>query len=213
MIKRILCVLLLTLVAALATAQPDLFHRPGFLAGRTMLTLSLFDEVRTELKTPADFNGKSDALLEKYSSEVQDVVQNSGGDFTAIRPQIEKLNAQYDDEVVKLLTSDQVSRLKQLFIQYNGANAITNPLISKDLGITDDQKAKIKTVQEDNFKKTAEVFQGGGSPEDNRTALAKLQEDLKTALANVLTDDQKKKFEDMKGAKFEFKKVEAPAGQ
>jgi hypothetical protein len=122
----------------------------------------------------------------------------------------EAINAKYDDEVVKLLTPDQLTRLKQLFIQFNGGNAIANPIIEKDLGVTDDQKAKIKQVQADSGKKMMDLFSSGGSPEDNMKAMQKLQEDQKGDLEKVLTDDQKAKFKTMQGDKFEFKKFPAP---
>lgn len=212
MIKRILLVLSFTLAAALAMAQQDFYHRPGFLAGRTVLTLALFEEVQTELKTPADFKEKSDALLTKMQGETQELFQNAGGDFASIRPAIDKVNAKYDEETFKLLTADQVKRLKELFIQFNGAAAVPHPVISKDLGITDDQKTKIKALQDANQKKLIESFGAGGSPEEARKTIEKLQDELKDDIEKLLTDDQKAKFKEMQGTKFEFKKV-APAGQ
>ena len=207
MIKRILLVLSLTLAAALAMAQPDFYHRPGFLAGRTVLTLALFEEVQTELKTPADFKEKSEAQLTKMQGEIQELFQNAGGDFASIRPAIDKVNAKYDEETFKLLTADQGKRLKELFVQYNGAAAISHPVISKDLGITDEQKTKIKDAQDANSKKLIESFGGGGSPEEARKTIEKLQDDLKADLEKLLTDEQKAKLKELQGAKFEFKKV------
>ena len=43
--------------------------------------------------------------------------------------------------------------------------------------------------------------------------MKKLQDKYKTDLAAMLTDDQKKKLEDMKGAKFEFAKPAAGGGR
>jgi len=207
MIKRILLVLSLTFAAALAMAQQDFYHRPGFLAGRTVLTLALFEEVQTELKTPADFKQKSEALLGKMQGEIQELFQNAGGDFSSIRPAIEKVNAKYDDETFKLLTAEQVKRIKELFIQFNGAAAVPHPAIAKDLGITEDQKTKIKAAQDDNGRKLMESFGSGGSPEEARKTIEKLQNDLKAEIEKLLTEEQKTKFKEMQGAKFEFKKV------
>jgi len=212
MIKRIFLVTLLAAVAAVASAQADFFHRPSPLAGRTMLTLSLFEEVKAELKTNTEFNGKVDGLLEKLQAEMQEVFQNANGDFSSIRPAMEKINAKYDEEVAKLLSADQVSRLKQLFIQFNGEAAIPNAAISKDLEITDDQKAKIKQAQDENGKKLMEGFQNGDSPEDRQKNMVKLQDEFKATIGKLLTDDQRAKFKTMQGAKFEFKKVTADGG-
>lgn len=205
MIKRLLWVLTLTAMAMMANAQGDFLRRPSPFAGRTMLTLSLFDEVRTELKTSADVNSKVDGLVEKLQAELQEAFQGANGDFEGVQAAVDKVNTKYDGEVAKVLTDDQNSRLKQLFVQFNGASAITNAAIAKDLAITDDQKTKIKAAQDDNNKKMRESF-GGGGGDDPQVLFAKLQAELKAALDKVLTDDQRTKFKAMEGAKFEFKK-------
>ncbi len=212
LIKRFFVILAVTGLAAIAAAQFDMDHRPSPFAGRTFLTLSLFEEVRPELKTTADLNSKIDALHEKMDGERSEAFQGGGGgDFDAIRVTIEKINTKYDDEVLKLFSADQVTRLKQLFIQFNGAVAIANPLISKDLAMTDDQKAKIKAAQDDQSKKMRDLF-ANGPPEDGPKAFQKLQDDFKAALDKILTDDQRTKFKAMEGAKFEFKKITAEGG-
>jgi hypothetical protein len=204
MIKKIAWILSLVALTAIASAQGDFLRRPSPFAGRTMLTLSLFEEVRPEIKTTPDENTKIDALVEKLQTELQDAFQSGNGDFDAIRGSVEKINAKYDDQLAAMLTPEQNTRLKQLFVQYNGAAAIPNPAIEKDLGITDDQKAKIKAAQDDNNKAMRDAFSGGAP--DPQT-MAKLQDDLKTALSKILTDDQRAKFQAMQGTKFEFKKI------
>lgn len=211
MIRRFIWVLAALAAAAMASAQQDFDHRPSPFAGRTFLTLSLFEEVRADIKTTADQNTKIEALLEKMNGERQDAFSGGNGDFDAIRTAVEKLNAKYDDEVAKLLSSDQNTRLKQLFIQYNGAVALTNPSIQKDLELTDDQKAKVKAAQDDQGKKMRDLF-GNGPPDDFQKAMQKLQDETKIALEKVLTDDQRAKFKSMEGAKFEFKKIAAVGG-
>ncbi len=208
MLKRLPITLAFIAVAAMAAAQFDIDHRPSPFAGRSLLTLALFDEVRTELKTTAELNSKIDGVLEKMNGERQDLFQNAGGDFDSLRPAMEKLNIKWDDEVVKLFTPDQVTRLKQLFIQYNGALALQDSGTQKDLALTDNQKAQVKKASDDFYAKMREQFSSGFDPD----ALAKLTDDLKTALDKVLTDDQRTKFKAMGGAKFEFKKVAAAGG-
>lgn len=200
MLKRFIWTLTLVALAGVASAQGDFFHRPSPLAGRTLLTLSLFDEVRTELKTTPEVNGKEDDLLTKLQPEIGEAVQGGNGDFASIRPLIDKVNAKYDDEVIKLLSADQVTRLKQLFVQYNGNSSVTTPVIAKDLGITDDQKKQIDKIQADQAPKMMEAFQSGAE------AMKKLRDEFAANVEKVLTDDQKKKLKDMAGTKFEFKK-------
>ena len=207
MLKRLLLILSAVAVAGSASAQ-DFFHRPSPIAGRTLLTISLFEEVRAELKTTTDENSKVDALLEKLQGEIQEAISGANGDFSSVQGTIEKINAKYDDECLKILTADQGTRLKQIFVQFNGAGSITNTIVAKDLAITDEQKPKIKKIQDDQRQKMMETFQQGGSPEEAQKAFKKLQDDLAASLEKVLTDDQKAKLKDLAGAKFEFKKVE-----
>jgi hypothetical protein len=209
---RLFWILTIVAFAAIASAQGDFLRRPSPFAGRTMLTLALFEEVRTELKTTSDVNSKIDGLVDKLQAELQDTFQGANGDFDAIRPAIDKINAKYDDECAKILTADQNSRLKQLFIQYNGAMAIMNPAVSTDLAITEDQKTKIKAAQDDNNKKMRDAFANGGGQDEAQQTFAKLQDDLKATLDKILTDDQRAKFKTMQGAKFEFKKVTVDSG-
>lgn len=202
MLKRLIFIAIVTAAAVAAHAQGDFLHRPSPFAGRTLLTLALFDEVRTELKTTPDENTKIDGLVEKLQGDMQDAFQNGGGDPGSMRATIEKVNAKYDEQVTSTLTPDQTTRLKQLFVQFNGNGAIANSQIEKDLAVTDDQKTKINAAQDEAFQK---LFAGGGGPPDADT-MKKYQEDLGNALLKVLTDDQKTKFQGMQGAKFEFKK-------
>jgi hypothetical protein len=209
LIRRLIWVLAATALAAIATAQQDFDHRPSPFAGRTYLTLSLFEEVRTELKTTSDENTKIDELLGKLNAERQDAF--GGGDFDAIREAIDKINTKYDEEVQKVLTGDQTIRLKQLFIQFNGSTALANGSIQKDLALTDDQKAKVKAAQDDQAKKMKDLF-SAGQPDDFQASMKKIQDEVKAALDKVLTDDQRAKFKTMEGAKFEFKKFPPPGG-
>jgi len=205
MLRRLLFIVAASLVVGTVSAQ-DFFHRPSPLAGRTMLTLSLFEEVRAELKTSSDTNGKIDALLEKLGPDIQEAFGAANGDMKAMQAEIEKINNKYDDECGKLLSDDQNKRLRQLFIQFNGAIAATNPGISKELAITDDQKTQIKKLQDDQRQKMMDAFKSG-SPEEGQAAMKKINDEFAVGIDKLFTDDQRKKFKDMAGVKFEFKKV------
>jgi hypothetical protein len=204
MLKRLALISTLLILASMATAQ-DFFHRPSPLAGRTLLTLALFDEVKAELKTTADESAKQDEMLTKLGEEIQEAFSGAT-DFTAVRPTILKINDKYDGQLVGVLTADQLTRLKQLFIQYNGASSVRTESIAKDLALTDDQKAKIKKLQDDSGEKNSQLFQQGLSPEDMQKEMTKQLDQLNADIEKVFTDDQKAKLKAMEGAKFEFKK-------
>ena len=70
--------------------------------------------------------------------------------------------------------------------------------IAKDLGLTDDQKAKLKTAFEDMETKVKALRQDTGmSPEDRRAKLKEIREELVTKLKEFLTPDQLEKFKQM----------------
>jgi len=205
MLKRLIFVLAAMSVVGMASAQ-DFFHRPSPLAGRTLLTLALFEEVKTELKITPEESTKIDAELAKVGDDINAAISGSNGDFGSMRGEIDKVNVKHDEEVIKLLTPEQVTRLKQLFVQYNGTASVNQAWVAKDLTITDDQKTKIKKLQDDQWQKMMEAFQGG--QDEVQAAMKKGQDEFKEGVSKVLTEDQTKKMKEMEGAKFEFKKVE-----
>jgi len=205
MLKRLLFILAATALVGVASAQ-DFFHRPSPLAGRTLLTLAVFDEVKTELKLTPEETTKIEANLATLSDDINGAVSGAGGDFSAMRTEIDKVTVKHDEEVLKLLTPEQVTRIKQLYVQFNGLASVNQEWVAKDLSITDEQKAKIKKLQEEQWQKTMEAFQEG--PEAIQAAMKKSQEEFREGVSKVLTEDQTKKLKDMEGAKFEFKKAE-----
>ena len=72
---------------------------------------------------------------------------NGGGDPEAMRKMFEEARAKRLEQVKKILSADQYSRLKGIEIQLSGNAAILDPEIQKDLALTDAQKTKIKTLQ------------------------------------------------------------------
>lgn len=203
--RRVLLVVICLSAARLCHAQQDMFHRPSPFAGTSILTLALFDEVRTELKTSQEQNAKEDVLLVNLQREVQESMRTGIGDLAAQRPAIAKINGKYDEECLALLTEDQVRRLKQLFVQFNGGNAITNGVIAKELAITDEEKAKIQQLQDESTKKVRALFDQVLTPAEMREERAKLREQLKADIEKVLAVEQLAKFKGMFGAKFAFR--------
>ena len=207
--RRTFLVLITVAAATTAVAQVDYFHRPSPFAGKTLLTLSVFDEVRAELKTTPELNSREDGLLVDLQKEFDQALKDAPlkGGFSAVAPEIEKMNAKYDVECLKLFSVEQAKRLKQLFLQFNGGNSLTNTVISGDLTITDEEKARFKEAQDANAKKVKDAYLHSLPPDELHKLLANLQAELKATLEAVLTPDQQTKYKAMQGDKFEFKKA------
>src|SRR5262249_53915927 len=102
-------------------------------------------------------------------------------------------------------------RLKQLQIWQQGTFALTgNEDVAKELSLTDDQKAALKTISDESGKKIGEARSGLGrdASREDRTKvneqITAMRTEAETECLAVLTDDQKAKFTAMKGTKPDF---------
>jgi len=116
--------------------------------------------------------------------------------MTEIRENMAKRATELQKEVNDVLLPHQVARLKQITLQSrlrrgNTSDAIASDAVAKELGITDEQKEKLKAAQEEAQKEMQEK-------------LTKLQDELKAKVLKVLTAEQRAKFEKMVGEKIEF---------
>lgn len=117
-----------------------------------------------------------------------------------------------DEEVDKLLEQPQRDRLKQLVLQRQGLAALAEEKVAKELGLEPEQKDLVKQIMDDQRKKTQEFFQkmlsdGGGFQQDQVTThMKKLREQTEQDLAIVMTPEQKSKWDEMLGPKFEYKR-------
>ena len=107
------------------------------------------------------------------------------------------------EELAKILKPEQLKRLTEIYIQQAGIAALQDTEVSEKLKITDDQKEKLAKVREENQAAMRDLF-GGGDREAARTKMAELRKQNEEKTLAVLTEDQKKQFEEMKGKKFDM---------
>jgi Spy/CpxP family protein refolding chaperone len=70
--------------------------------------------------------------------------------------------------------------------------------ITKDLGLSDDQKAKVKTLMEDQAKKVQELRADTSlSQEDRRAKMKEIRDDMVSKMKEILTADQFEKWQKM----------------
>ncbi len=115
------------------------------------------------------------------------------------------------------LTSEQQKRLSQLENQQLAGNAFTNARVVKELGLSEDQTAKIAELNEEMTKERTELFRGlrgGGGGGFDREAFAEMQKKMKNLaddtaekIEKSLTAAQRSKWKDMTGEPFEFAKL------
>src|SRR5262249_47297403 len=159
-----------------------------------------------ELKLDQDQTDKVKAAVQQVQDKHKDEfakLRDLGQDER--RTKTQELNRTVSEETLKaagdILKPEQVKRLKQIELQQAGARAFTRAEVQKELALKDDQKEKIKTINDDAAKETRELNQGGNA-QGNREKLAALRKQTMEKIDAVLTDEQKKSWKEMTGEPF-----------
>jgi len=215
-LRFVLVTILVGAFAAPALGQPPFGGRGGGFGGPGMLLQN--KGVQKELKL-------SDEQIQKITDLTQKIRDKHKDDFAAL----EKLDQQErrekgmelfrsigeetNKELASVLKPEQSKRLKQISIQQRGSQAFNEDDVQTTLKLTDDQKDKIKTLNEDAGKEMREIFQNaqGNFREAGEKVSALRKETMEKVLA-LLTDEQKKSWKEMTGEPFEVKFEGGPRG-
>lgn len=122
------------------------------------------------------------------------------------RQKLEALATKFDEKISEILDPDQFRRLLGIYAQSNTINGLTHNLVAKEIGLSDAQVADIKKVQEELGAKLREVMTGGADfrSEETRNKMRAATEEISNKAVAVLSDEQKQKYEELKGAKFDL---------
>jgi hypothetical protein len=110
-------------------------------------------------------------------------------------------------QLKEVLEPGQLTRLRQVTLQMEGAFALGQDEVRKELKITQEQMMKFMAIVQELHKKVEPLVkeaQSGGNPEEIRPKIEQLRRDQAHKLEAVLTDDQKKQWKEMLGPKFEL---------
>lgn len=201
---------------------PGGFSGPGG-GGGDMLGLLMSEKVQQELEVIDDQKGQITKLAEAARENRPNVDFQSLRDMPEEerRQKMEELGAQMrerakenEGKLADILLPHQMDRLKQLSVRARGLRALGDPTVAEELGLSEDQKQQIIQVQQEVQEQMRGMFgrpgEGGeANREGMRERFEQMQKDNEAKILGVLTKEQQGKFEDMKGAEFEF---ERPAG-
>ena len=233
---RSVCKNMLVLGLALLLAGPALAQRgqgrggfgggfggPGFLLQNP--------GVQKELKLSDDQVKKitetTESIRDKHRDEFEALGKLEGDERREKGQELrKKVSEETQKALAEILKPEQNKRLKEITLQQEGARAFNDPEVQKALNLTDDQKEKIKTINEDAAKEMGDLFPprgrrgggGGGAPPDpgafkeRMTKMAAMRKETLDKATSVLNDDQKKTWKDMTGAPFEVKFEFPPGG-
>jgi hypothetical protein len=178
------------------------------------LGLLRIPEVQAELKMTQPQIAKLDDAQQTVRQAMQEAFQ--GGRQSMSPEELEKAMAKVQEIQLKavsdILDQNQLKRFKQLELQRAGASALLQPAVAKELGLTDEQKAKLRELRQQQMNEMRSMFQNAGGmrnmTQEERQQRMKQMQDLRKkndeAMLNVLTAEQKAKWTSMVGKPFKF---------
>jgi hypothetical protein len=211
---RLFAALILSAVVAVpAFAQPP-GGRGGFRGGFGGGNLLTNKSVQEELKLSEEQLTKVKEFGTKVAAEFPRPEPGTPPDREKMQEAMKKIGEMTTAFVKDTLTEPQAKRYKEIQLQQGGIlGAFRSEETSKALAVTDEQKEKVKEIQDTMNKDMQELRQGGGG--FNQETMQKMQairkEGAEKAMG-VLTSDQKKKWEEMTGKPFEIKFEGGPGG-
>ena len=179
----------------------------GPFGGGGVMGLITRDEVQQELQLVDEQQEKVQAVSEEMGnqmreelrdlfSQMQDLSEEERQErFDEIRTRVEKLNAEMEKRLKKVLLPHQFDRLKQIDlqtrIQQRGAAALTTGELAETLNLSDSQREKLE-------ERAAEVQQ------ELQEQIRQLQVDARNKIFEVLTAEQRAKLETLMGDQFDM---------
>jgi hypothetical protein len=221
------------IVCASAMAQPPGPGRgpggpggPGGMMGGfdNPLTLLLLEPIRKEVEVSDEQLTKLRALSEKVQADLRERFaglrdlepEQRRERMEELRKGIEEQTQKVQKEVEEVILPHQLKRLKEIRVQILGLRALEDAEIVKELGITEAQKEKFAAVREQVREQMQGAMEGFRdlrdlSQEEREARMAEMRErmtktrqEVEAKTLGVLTDAQKKAFEQMKGKPFEI---------
>ena len=126
--------------------------------------------VQDELKLSADQIEK----LKQTGAKIQEAYgrRGDGGDREEARKKIEEARQAAEKETNEILSADQTKRLKEITLQQTGPTALADGGVAKEVGLSDDQRAKVKEINDAYTSETRGQSQAGGGGETQAEVIA-----------------------------------------
>jgi Spy/CpxP family protein refolding chaperone len=160
--------------------------------------------VQKELKLTPDQLAKLRKAFVQHRDDMQDIWQQYPPNEASTKWQ--ELNRELKKDVLAILNDEQRYRFWQIDFQSMVGMAFDSgtylrPEIDKRLDLTDPQRQKLREIQTETNKKNAQIFQPGKQI-NYQVETGKIRKADKEQVAAVLTDEQKKRWQELIGAPF-----------
>jgi hypothetical protein len=212
--NRIIAIVLLTVAVASCFAQGGGGGRQG--RGRNVGLIGLLarKDVQTDLALTSDQISKLDELRQSMRGQRGQGGAGAGagggaaagGGANADPAARAAAQAERDKPVLAILTDVQQKRVKEIQIQIAGDTAVLMPDVQTSLNLTDDQKSKIKDLQQKQMEANRALAEKLRNQEIDRAAATEARQKntqtLKDEIHKILTPDQVTKLKDLGGKPF-----------
>ncbi|MEO6810236.1 MAG: Spy/CpxP family protein refolding chaperone [Isosphaeraceae bacterium] len=179
------------------------FAGGGFGGGVMLLSNK---SVQEALKLDDAQTEKVAKIAEETRGKMRDAFQDSQNlSQDERREKMQSITEGVQKSLTDVLKPEQVKRFKQIELQQRGADALTAPAVQSKLNLTDDQKGKLKDIQED-ARKQMEGLRGD-SDGDRQAAMEKfrtIRKESQDKSFAVLTDEQKASWKELTGEPVEI---------
>ncbi|HVV99322.1 MAG TPA: protein kinase [Planctomycetaceae bacterium] len=131
--------------------------------------------------------------------------------YERMRQQMREQWQRAEDFVPELLDPDQLDRLREIALQLRGARAFRDQAVADALGLTLDQRSRIKALHDEWHRSVRKVWSEPrpdgampvfGQDERCRTKLDELRKQYHDALVGVTTPEQRQKWSELAGEPF-----------
>jgi hypothetical protein len=179
--------------------------------GGGFMGLLRMKEVTEELKLDADQTKEIETLNEEGRAMFLQMRGNGGPpsgppDMAKMQEMMAKMQestTKMEAKLEEVLDPNQMDRLLGLFVQQQGAMSLNHSMVATKLNVTAEQKAKMAEMAKEGGEAIGKLFSNGPNPEAMEKMQSMRKEGEEKILA-MLTAEQKKSMEDMKGAEFKF---------
>lgn len=186
--------------------------------------LLLNEAVQKELKMTPEQVEKAKTTFGANRQQARDAAQGQrrqgagagGGAGQAVRQMLGNRQQETEKQIKEILDEKQFARFQQLQLQQQGAAALTRPDVADKVGLSQEQKDKIRQIQQESFASLREAMQAArtGQGADRQAATSQIREKMMKAreeanakIIGVLSSEQRKKWDDLLGPAFNFEQM------
>lgn len=188
----------------------------GFGSRDSLLGLLRVEEVQKEMKLTEEQTAKVKEVVEKLRTELREKssaleeIEDRGERREKMTALSDEFDGKLREQLRDVIPREQMMRLYQIRLQVRPVlESLANERVAGRLQLTDEQKSKVAEISKDMQAKQSELYGKMRDASDEQRSeifqkMRTLRSEADKKALGVLTEEQKKAFEEMKGAKFEM---------